>query len=64
MIASKIKRGRVEFAILAVLSAERLYGYKIAQRIEQRTCEAATAKTQGSPRGCRSKLATNSREKF
>jgi len=37
MIASKIKRGSAEFAILSVLAEERLYGYQIAQRIEERT---------------------------
>lgn len=37
MIASKIKRGSGEFAILSVLAEERLYGYQIAQRITDRT---------------------------
>lgn len=37
MVISKIKRGSAEFAILAVLAEERLYGYQIAQRIEERT---------------------------
>lgn len=31
MIASKIKRGSAEFAILSVLAEEHLYGYQIAQ---------------------------------
>lgn len=37
MIPSKIKRGSAEFAVLSVLSEERLYGYQIAQRIQERT---------------------------
>ena len=37
MIASKIKRGSAEFAILSVLAEERLYGYQIAQTIAERT---------------------------
>jgi PadR family transcriptional regulator, regulatory protein PadR len=37
MISSKIKRGSAEFALLSVLSEERLYGYQIAQRIAERT---------------------------
>jgi PadR family transcriptional regulator PadR len=37
MAISKIKRGSAEFAILSVLSEERLYGYEIANRIVERT---------------------------
>jgi len=37
MIVSKIKRGSAEFAILAVLAEERLYGYQIARTIAERT---------------------------
>lgn len=37
MIASKIKRGSAEFAILSVLAEERLYGYQIARTIAERT---------------------------
>jgi PadR family transcriptional regulator PadR len=37
MVTSKIKRGSAEFAILSVLSEEKLYGYQIAQRIADRT---------------------------
>ncbi|MGH9775888.1 MAG: helix-turn-helix transcriptional regulator [Candidatus Acidiferrales bacterium] len=37
MAISKIKRGSAEFAILSILSEERLYGYQIAHRIAERT---------------------------
>jgi PadR family transcriptional regulator PadR len=37
MVTSKIKRGSAELAILSVLAEQRLHGYQIAQRIEERT---------------------------
>ncbi|HEV2488336.1 MAG TPA: helix-turn-helix transcriptional regulator [Candidatus Acidoferrales bacterium] len=37
MIASVMKRGSGELAILTVLAEERLHGYEIAKRIEQQT---------------------------
>jgi PadR family transcriptional regulator PadR len=37
MIASAMKCGRGELAILTVLAEERLHGYEIAKRIEQQT---------------------------
>lgn len=37
MIASAMKRGSGELAILTVLAEERLHGYEIAKRIEQQT---------------------------
>ena len=40
MIASAIKRGSGQLAILAVLAEGRLHGYEIAKRIEQQTAGA------------------------
>lgn len=40
MIASAMKRGSGELAILTVLAEERLHGYEIAKRIEQQTSGA------------------------
>jgi DNA-binding PadR family transcriptional regulator len=37
MIASGIKRGTAELAILSVLENDALHGYEIARRIEQQT---------------------------
>lgn len=40
MIASAMKRGSGELAILTVLAGEHLHGYEIAKRIEQQTSGA------------------------
>ena len=40
MIASAMKRGSGELAILTVLAEEHLHGYEIAKRIEQQTSGA------------------------
>jgi len=37
MVASGIKRGTAELAVLSVLESRRLHGYEIARRIEQET---------------------------
>ena len=52
MIATSIKRGTAELAILSVLQEGRLHGYELARRIEKQTRGTWEARPTGRRRRC------------